>query len=82
MILKKKGLRKIYGPVNKRGTWRIRYKTELNNLCKVIKAKRLRWLGYLYRSEDNSPCKKITFTDPALSNKKNGTISNRPKMAR
>jgi hypothetical protein len=46
----KKILRKIYGAVNDRGIWRIRYNTEIYNLykepdvIKVVKANRLRWI--------------------------------------
>ncbi|PSN37777.1 hypothetical protein C0J52_15854 [Blattella germanica] len=61
MIFERKVLRKIYGPVNDRGIWRIRNNNEIYNLykepniIKVIKANRLRWLGHLHRSEDNNP---------------------------
>ena len=70
MTFEKKILRKIYGAVNDRGIWRIRYNTEIYNLykepdvIKVVKANRLRWLGHLFKTDDNNPCKKVTFNDP------------------
>jgi hypothetical protein len=30
----------------------------------MVKAARLRWLGHLYRTEELSPCKKLTFSKP------------------
>jgi hypothetical protein len=36
---------------------------------------RTRWLGYLVRMEENSPCKKITLLQPEGSRKKG-----RPKL--
>jgi hypothetical protein len=36
---------------------------------------RIRWLGYLVRMEENSPCKKVTFSQPEGSRKKG-----RPKL--
>ena len=63
-------MRKIYGAVNDRGIWRIRYNTEIYNLykepdvIKVVKANRLRWLGHLFRTDDNNPCKKVNLNDP------------------
>jgi hypothetical protein len=66
----KKVLRKIYGAVNDRGIWRVRYNTEIYILYKepyvinVVEANRLRWLGHLFRTDDNNPCKKVTFNDP------------------
>lgn len=83
MVFEKKVLRKVYGPVNEEGTWRIRYNTELYNLyndaniIKVIKANRLRWLGHLYRMDDDSPCKKVTLTDPFYTVRKVGRPATR-----
>ena len=83
MIFERKVLRKIYGPVNDRGIWRIRNNNEIYNLykepniIKVIKANRLRWLGHLHRSEDNNPCKKVTFTDPLYLTRKVGRPATR-----
>ena len=52
-IFERKILRKIYGPVQERDTWRIRYNEELNrfikgkDIVKFIKAQRIRWLGHV-----------------------------------
>jgi hypothetical protein len=56
-ILERTILRKIYGPTNDNGVWRIRYNQELYGLynepdiIKMVKAARLRWLGHLYGTE-------------------------------
>jgi hypothetical protein len=56
-IFERKILRKIYGPVQEGDTWRIRYKEELNrfikgeDIVKLIKAQRIRWLGHVERME-------------------------------
>jgi hypothetical protein len=74
-------LRRIYGPACENGVWRIKYNGELYSLYKdldigrVIKLARIRWLGHLVRMEENSPCKKITFSQPEGSRKKG-----RPKL--
>jgi hypothetical protein len=39
-------------------------------MVRVIKAARIRWLGHLVRMEENSPCKKVTFSQPEGSQKK------------
>jgi hypothetical protein len=39
-------------------------------MVRVIKVAKLRWLGYLVRIEENSPCKKIMFLQPEGSQKK------------
>jgi hypothetical protein len=75
-IFERKILRKIYGPTNDNGVWRIRYNQELYGLynkpdiIKMDKAARLRWLGYLYRTEELNPCKKLTFSKPIGTRKK------------
>jgi hypothetical protein len=74
-------LRRICSPACENGVWRIKYNDELYGLYKdldivrVIKVARLRWLGQLVRMEENSPCKKITFSQPKGSRKKG-----RPKL--
>jgi hypothetical protein len=74
--LERRILRKIYGLICKNGVWRIKYNDELYSLYKdldvirVIKVARLRWVGHLVRMEENSPCKKITFSQPEGSWKK------------
>jgi hypothetical protein len=62
-------LRRIYCTCEN-GVWRIKYNDELYGLYKdldivsVIKVATLTWLGHLVRMEENSPCKKITFSQP------------------
>jgi hypothetical protein len=74
-------LRRRYGPTCENGVWRIKYNDELHSLYKdldivtVIKVARIRWLGHLVRMEENSPYKKITFSQPEDSLKKR-----RPKL--
>jgi hypothetical protein len=74
-------LRRIYGPTCVNGVWRIKYNDGLHSLYKdldivrVIKVARIRWLGHLVRMEENSPYKKITFSQPEDSLKKR-----RPKL--
>jgi hypothetical protein len=54
-------MRKIYGPINEGGQWRIRTDTELQELygeqdpVAFIKKRRLRWLGNGERMEDRGP---------------------------
>jgi hypothetical protein len=63
-------LRKIYGPVNDKGKWQIRYNNELCQLLgepdiiKEVKARRVRWLGHLFGGNKSNPCRKLTFTRP------------------
>jgi hypothetical protein len=45
------------------------------DIVRVIKVATIRWLGYLVRMEENSPCKKITFSQPEGSREKR-----RPKL--
>jgi hypothetical protein len=51
----RKILRKIYGSIQERGEWRIRYNHELYQLCKspsivkIIKIARLQWVGHLQK---------------------------------
>jgi hypothetical protein len=69
-IFKRIILRKIYGPTCENGVWRIKFNDKLYSLYKdpdivrVIKIARIRWLGHSVRMEENSPCKKITFSQP------------------
>jgi hypothetical protein len=63
-------LRKIYGPVNEGGIWRIRYNNKLHKVYNepdvvgAIKAVRDRWLVNQFRMDDSSPCKKVNFNYP------------------
>ena len=71
----RKILRRIYGPVNEGGRWRIRYNDELYQLfnepeiVKEVKSRRVRWLGHLFRTEEQYPCRKLTFTRPYSTRK-------------
>jgi hypothetical protein len=62
----RKILRKIYGPMNEGGKWRIRCNNELyklrneSNVTGVMKAGRVRWLGHLIPTDDYHPCNEVT----------------------
>jgi hypothetical protein len=66
--IERKVLRKIYGPICDNGIWRIRYNTKLYQLfgepdiIKEIKSRRVRWLGHLFRTNENNPSRELTFT--------------------
>jgi hypothetical protein len=74
-FFERKILRRIYGPVNEGGRWRIRYNDELYQLfnepeiVKEVKSRRVRWLGHLFRTEEQFPCRKLTFTRPYSTRK-------------
>ena len=58
----RKIIRRIYGGVKERDVWRIRNNKEINiilesqDIVKLIKAERLRWLGHIWRMrEDRTP---------------------------
>jgi hypothetical protein len=76
-VARKFYLRKIKVSTCENGVWRVK----CNSLCKdldidrVIEVVRLRLLGYLVRMEENSPCKKATFSQPEGSRK-----MGRPKL--
>jgi hypothetical protein len=69
-IFERKVLRKIYGPVNDKGKWQIRYNNELYQLLgepdiiKEVQARRVRWLGHLFRGNESNPCRKLRFKRP------------------
>jgi hypothetical protein len=56
----RKMLRRILGPINDNGTWRIRYNKEIYTLygdpelSTVIKLRRLQWAGRVQRMESQS----------------------------
>jgi hypothetical protein len=56
----RKMLRRILGPINDNGTWRIRYNKEIYTLCgdpelsTVTKLRRLQWAGHVQRMESQS----------------------------
>jgi hypothetical protein len=38
-------------------------------IVKEVKSKRIRWLGHLFRTEEQYPCRKLTFTKPYSTRK-------------
>ena len=66
-VFERKILRRIYGPVCEAGGWRIRYNAELYkkfrdpDIVREVKARRVRWLGHLYRTEEQYPARMLTF---------------------
>jgi hypothetical protein len=66
-IFERKVLRKIYGPTCDNGRCRIRYNNELYKLfgepdiIRDIKARRVKWLGHLFRTNEYHPCRMLTF---------------------
>ena len=65
LIWERKILRKIFGPINDNGAWRIRTNKELQNMYKApdiiadIKSKRIRWIGHVQRMDSTRACFKI-----------------------
>jgi hypothetical protein len=63
-VFEKNILRKIYGPINDKGEWRIRYNYELYKLfdepdiIKVIKGRRLRWMDTYLDLRNHTPVEK------------------------
>jgi hypothetical protein len=60
LLYERKILRRILGPINYNGTWRIRYNKEIYTLygdpelSTVIKLRRLQWAGHVQRMEGQS----------------------------
>ena len=69
-IFERKVLRKIFGPVYDKEILRARYNHEIyelykeTDIVKTIKIARLRWLGHIYRMEENNYCRRITLNQP------------------
>jgi hypothetical protein len=65
LIFERKIFRRIYGPKNENGEWKIRTNRELEeiskgeNIAKWIKGQRISWLGYLERMEYRMPKKDL-----------------------
>jgi hypothetical protein len=65
-------LRRMYGQIKENGVWKSRYNQELYkvynepDIVKVIKVLvgRLRWLGQLFRMQEQNPCRKLTLCKP------------------
>jgi hypothetical protein len=78
----RKILRKIFGPVQDRGGWRIRYNEELEELIKnedivrFIKACRISWLGHVERMSDYAMTKRILY-GKLFSTRERGRPKNR-----
>jgi hypothetical protein len=66
----RKVLRKIYSPVQDKGTWRSRYNDELYTLFKepklttAIRLARLRWAGHVQRTGDDQMPKQLLYSKP------------------
>ena len=77
-IFERKVLRMIFGPVCVGNEWRIRYNQELYQLYKDtkivdrIRKQQLRWLGHVWRMQDDEPPKKIAFAKPTGRRKQGG----------
>jgi hypothetical protein len=60
----------IYGLINDNGIWRTRYNNKLHTLydeldiVKVIKIRKLRWLGHFCRLKELDPSRKIIPLKP------------------
>jgi hypothetical protein len=65
LVIKKKILRKIFGPNNENGIWRIKTNQELDeiikhkNIINFIRAQRLSWLGHIERMQGTRMVKAI-----------------------
>jgi hypothetical protein len=65
MVFERKVLRKIFGPNNENGIWRIKTNQGLNkimkhkNIVNFIRAQRLRWLGDIERVQGTGMFKEI-----------------------
>ena len=64
-IFERKIIRRVYGPVNQQGIWRIRTNSEINDILKGedivrhIKSMRLRWIGHVERMEEERMPKRL-----------------------
>jgi len=63
--LRRKVLRKIYGPVVDKEVWRIRYNDELcklmagEDIVKFIKVQKIQWLGHVERMDETAVPKRV-----------------------
>ena len=70
MVFERKILRKIFGPNNESGIWRIKTNQELDeiikrkNIINFIRAQRLSWLGQIERMQDTRIVKAIYSWKP------------------
>jgi hypothetical protein len=64
-IFERKIIRKIYGPIKMNEEWKIRINEEIENILenenivRLIKAQRLRWLGHVVRMGEDRLTKRI-----------------------
>ena len=69
-MFERKILRKIFGPKNENGVWRIKTNQELEELIKrrniinFIRAQRLSWLGHIERMQDTRMVKAVYSWKP------------------
>jgi hypothetical protein len=65
LVFERKILRKIFGPNNENGIWRIKSNQELDeiikrkNIINLIRAQRLSWLGHIERMQGTRMVKAI-----------------------
>ena len=69
-IFERKILRRIYGPVMDRGSWRIRTNQELYQLCgendivKFCRLSRLRWARHVIFQGDDDLSRRVLLSEP------------------
>lgn len=69
-FIESRTFRRICGPITEYGICKSSYNHELYELCdepyivKVIKVGRLRWLGHLFRMQEQNPCRKLNLHKP------------------
>jgi hypothetical protein len=70
LVFERKILRKIFGPNNENGIWRIKSNQELDeimkskNIINIIRAQRLSWLGHIERMQGTRMVKAIYSWKP------------------
>jgi len=69
MVFERKVLRKIFGPTNENGIWRIKTNQELDktkhkNIINFIRAQRLGWLGHIERMQETRMVNAISSWKP------------------
>ena len=73
LVFERKILRKIFGPLNEKGIWRIKTNQELDeiikhkNIINFIRAQRLSWLGHVERMQGTRMVKAIYSWYPISS---------------
>jgi hypothetical protein len=70
MVFERKVLRKIFGPTNENGFWRIKTNQELDkiikhkNIINFVRAQRLGWLGHIKRMQETRMVRAIHSWKP------------------